>query len=82
MAGTGSGSGGRADRHQGPTDEPEILPCVIDGTVVLAGRCPELLDGLAEHPARITADIDARSAARDTLDSVIGRPLIAEPLRR
>jgi DNA-binding transcriptional MerR regulator len=53
----------------------EILPCVVDDTVVLAGRCPELIDGLARERARITADIDARLVARDILDSLIGRPL-------
>ncbi|PRY45252.1 MerR family transcriptional regulator [Umezawaea tangerina] len=53
----------------------EILPCVVDDTVVLAGRCPELLDGLARERARITADVEARLAARDILDSLVGRPL-------
>lgn len=53
----------------------EILPCVVDDTVVLAGRCPELVDGLAEHRARITAQIEALSSARDILDSLVGRPM-------
>lgn len=53
----------------------EILPCVVDDTVVLAGRCPELLDGLAQHRARITGEIDDLLATRDILDSLIGRPL-------
>jgi DNA-binding transcriptional MerR regulator len=55
----------------------EILPCIADDTVVLAGSCPELLDYLARERARLTASIDALHAARDILDSVVGRPLEA-----
>jgi DNA-binding transcriptional MerR regulator len=53
----------------------EILPCAVDETVVLAGRCPELLDGLAQERRRISATIDDLLAARDILDSLVGRPL-------
>ncbi|MFF3654117.1 MerR family transcriptional regulator [Streptomyces olivochromogenes] len=53
----------------------EIVPCVEDDTVVLAGRCPELLEGLAQERGRITAAIDDLTAARDILDSLVGRPL-------
>ncbi|MFE9094740.1 MerR family transcriptional regulator [Streptomyces sp. NPDC007264] len=53
----------------------EIVPCADDENVVLAGSCPELLDGLARERARITAAIDDLIAARDILDSVVGRPL-------
>ncbi len=53
----------------------EILPCVTDDTVVLAGRCTQLLDFLASERARLTASIEALQAARDILDSVVGRPL-------
>ncbi|MER7683551.1 hypothetical protein [Streptomyces sp. NPDC097610] len=44
-------------------------------TVVLAGTCPELLEGLAQERGRITAAIDDLTAARDVLDSLVGRPL-------
>ncbi|PBC98097.1 DNA-binding transcriptional MerR regulator [Streptomyces sp. Ag82_O1-15] len=53
----------------------EIVPCVEDDTVVLAGKCPELLEGLAQERGRITAAIDDLTAARDILDSLVGRPL-------
>ncbi|MGM9382591.1 MerR family transcriptional regulator [Streptomyces antibioticus] len=53
----------------------EILPGAVDDTVVLAGRCPELIDGLAKERRRIDAAIDALTAARDILDSLVGRPL-------
>lgn len=56
----------------------EILPCVTDDTVVLAGRCPELVDGLAQERARITAQIENLIAAREILDSLIGRPMNPE----
>ncbi|MET7782284.1 hypothetical protein ABZU94_36960 [Streptomyces mirabilis] len=46
-----------------------------DDTVVLAGKCPELLEGIAQERGRITAAIDGLSAARDILDSLVGRPL-------
>jgi hypothetical protein len=46
-----------------------------DDTVVLAGKCPELLEGLAKERARITAAIDDLTAARDILDSLVGHPL-------
>ncbi|MBP2706954.1 MerR family transcriptional regulator [Microbispora sp. RL4-1S] len=55
----------------------EILPCTIDETVVLTGQCQELLDGLAQERARMTAAIDDMTAARDILDNLIGRPLTA-----
>ncbi|WP_306189644.1 MerR family transcriptional regulator [Streptomyces sp. MK5] len=55
----------------------EILPCTIDDTVVLSGRCPELIDGLANERRRIDAAIDDLIAARDILDSLVGRPLNA-----
>ncbi|MGW1160845.1 hypothetical protein ACWD5Q_16885 [Streptomyces sp. NPDC002513] len=51
------------------------MPCVEDDTVVLAGKCPELLGGLAQERARITAAIDDLTAARDILGSLVGRPL-------
>jgi DNA-binding transcriptional MerR regulator len=53
----------------------EILPCVTDDSVVLSGKCPELLDGLARERQRISATIGDLIAARDILDSLIGRPL-------
>ncbi|MGW7404558.1 MerR family transcriptional regulator [Streptomyces sp. NPDC054833] len=53
----------------------EIVPCVDAPDVVLAGRCPELVDGIARERARITAAIDDLTAARDILDSLVGRPL-------
>ncbi|MEU8694709.1 MULTISPECIES: MerR family transcriptional regulator [unclassified Streptomyces] len=53
----------------------EILPCAVDDTVVLAGKCPELIDGLAKERRRINTAIDDLIAARDILDSLIGRPL-------
>jgi DNA-binding transcriptional MerR regulator len=53
----------------------EIVPCVEDDTVVLAGKCPELIEGLAQERGRITAAIDDLTAARDILDSLVGRPL-------
>lgn len=55
----------------------EILPCAVDDTVVLSGKCPELIDGLAKERRRINAAIDDLTAARDILDSLIGRPLHA-----
>ncbi|MFJ9647563.1 MerR family transcriptional regulator [Streptomyces sp. NPDC004244] len=55
----------------------EILPCAVDDSVVLSGTCPELLDGLAKERRRINASIDDLIAARDILDSLIGRPLHA-----
>ena len=54
----------------------EILPNVVDDSVVLTGRCAELIDGLAQERARITASIESLVAARDILDSLIGRPLV------
>lgn len=57
----------------------EILPCAVDDTIVLAGTCPELVDGLAKERRRINAAIDDLAAARDILDSLIGRPLHASP---
>ncbi|WP_255952419.1 MerR family transcriptional regulator [Streptomyces odontomachi] len=57
----------------------EILPCAVDETVVLSGRCPELIDGLARERRRVNAAIDDLIAARDILDSLIGRPLHAIP---
>lgn len=59
----------------------EIVPCVEDDTVVLAGKCPELIEGLAQERGRITAAIDDLTAARDILDSLVGRPL-RKDLRR
>ncbi|MEW2132907.1 MerR family transcriptional regulator [Streptomyces sp. NPDC005435] len=53
----------------------EILPGAVDDTVVLAGTCPELVDGLARERRRISAAIDDLIAARDILDSLVGRPL-------
>ncbi|MFI1092832.1 MerR family transcriptional regulator [Streptomyces sp. NPDC020917] len=55
----------------------EILPCAVDDTVVLSGKCPELIDGLARERRRINATIDDLVAARGILDSLIGRPLLA-----
>ena len=55
----------------------EILPCVVDDTVVLSGSCPELRAGLARERARISASIDRLTAARDLLDTVVGHPLPA-----
>ncbi|GAA2045474.1 MerR family transcriptional regulator [Catenulispora yoronensis] len=57
----------------------EILPNVVDDSVVLTGRCPELRDGLAVERARITERIEALVAARAILDSLIGRPLVIDP---
>lgn len=54
----------------------EILPNVVDDSVVLTGRCPELHEGLAAEHARITERIEALHEARDILDSLIGRPLV------
>jgi DNA-binding transcriptional MerR regulator len=54
----------------------EILPCVVDDTVVLTGRCPELHEGLARERARIDAAVADLLATRDVLDSLIGRPLV------
>jgi DNA-binding transcriptional MerR regulator len=54
----------------------EILPNVTDDSVVLTGRCPELREGLAVERARITKQIEDLQAARDLLDSLIGRPLV------
>jgi DNA-binding transcriptional MerR regulator len=56
----------------------EILPCTVDDTVVLSGKCPELIDGLAEHRQRLTAAIDDMLATRTVLASLIGRPLDAQ----
>ncbi|MGV9428304.1 MerR family transcriptional regulator [Streptomyces sp. NPDC003656] len=53
----------------------EILPGAVDDTVVLAGTCPELTDGLARERRRISTAIDDLMAARDILDSLVGRPL-------
>ncbi|MEV0180842.1 MerR family transcriptional regulator [Streptomyces sp. NPDC050625] len=53
----------------------EIVPCVEDPDVVLVGRCPEIVDGIARERARITAAIDDLTAARDILDSLVGRRL-------
>lgn len=53
----------------------EILPGITDDSVVLAGKCQELLDGLARERARITEQIAALSQARDVLDGLVGRPL-------
>lgn len=53
----------------------EILPCVVDDTVVLSGTCPELREGLAAERRRIDAAIADLTAARDILDSLVGRPL-------
>jgi DNA-binding transcriptional MerR regulator len=54
----------------------EILPSVVDDSVVLAGRCPELRAGLARERARIDAAVADLLATRDVLDSLIGRPLV------
>jgi DNA-binding transcriptional MerR regulator len=59
----------------GTSTVAEILPCVTDDTVVLSGKCPELVDGLAKERRRINAAIDDLVAARDILDSLVGRPL-------
>ncbi|MGW2780303.1 MerR family transcriptional regulator [Streptomyces populi] len=61
----------------GTSTVEEILPCAVDDTVVLTGKCPELIDGLAEERRRIDAAIDGLIAARDILDSLVGRPLRA-----
>ncbi|MFI6644255.1 MerR family transcriptional regulator [Streptomyces sp. NPDC050504] len=53
----------------------EILTCRIADGVVLAGTCPELLDGLAAERARMTGVIEDLLAARDILDTLVGRPL-------
>lgn len=53
----------------------EILPCAVDDSVVLSGKCPELVDGLAKERRRIDATIEGLIAARDILDSFVGRPL-------
>ncbi|WP_327434587.1 MerR family transcriptional regulator [Streptomyces sp. NBC_01236] len=59
----------------------EILPCAVDDTVVLSGKCPELIDGLAKERQRINTTIDDLIAARDILDSLIGRPLHTQTAR-
>jgi len=61
----------------------EILSCVQDPAVVVAGRCPELLDGIAAERERITASINALIQTRTILDGIIGRPLstLAAPSR-
>ncbi|MGW5481547.1 MerR family transcriptional regulator [Streptomyces sp. NPDC004008] len=56
----------------------EILPCTVGDDVVLSGKCPELIDGLAKERRRINAAIDDLITARDILDSLIGRPLHAQ----
>jgi DNA-binding transcriptional MerR regulator len=56
----------------------EILPCVVDDTVVLAGKCPELVEGLARERERMSGVIRDLVAARGILDSLIGLPLDAE----
>ncbi|NUS12093.1 MAG: MerR family transcriptional regulator [Streptomyces sp.] len=53
----------------------EILPCAVDDSVVLSGRCPELREGLAQQRARLDSAIGDLLAARDILDSLIGRPM-------
>ncbi|WDZ85199.1 MerR family transcriptional regulator [Micromonospora cathayae] len=55
----------------GTTAIAEILPCVPDDRTVLAPTCPELLDGLAEERARISAQIERLTAARGILDALI-----------
>ncbi|MEU2427311.1 MerR family transcriptional regulator [Streptomyces sp. NPDC007851] len=59
----------------GTSTVAEILPCAVDDTVVLAGKCPELIDGLAKERRRINTAIEDLIAARGILDSLIGRPL-------
>ncbi|SME87812.1 MerR family transcriptional regulator [Streptomyces sp. Amel2xC10] len=59
----------------GTSTVAEILPGAVDDTVVLAGKCPELIDGLAKEHHRIDTAIEALVAARDILDSLVGRPL-------
>ncbi|MGN5378031.1 MerR family transcriptional regulator [Streptomyces sp. MUSC 14] len=61
----------------GTSTVAEILPCAVDDSVVLSGRCPELIDGLAKERRRINAAIHDLITARDILDSLIGRPLYA-----
>jgi DNA-binding transcriptional MerR regulator len=58
----------------GTTAIAEILPCIPDGTTVLAPTCPELLDALAGERTRITASIENLAAARDILDRLIQGP--------
>lgn len=53
----------------------EILPGVVDDSVVLSGSCQELRDGLARERERMTKAIEDLINARDILDSLIGRPL-------
>ncbi|MEV7387409.1 MULTISPECIES: hypothetical protein [unclassified Streptomyces] len=53
----------------------EILPCTVDDMLVLAGSCPELVDGLAQERRWTDAAVDGLIAARDILDSLVGRPL-------
>ncbi|HEY9326934.1 MAG TPA: MerR family transcriptional regulator [Streptomyces sp.] len=53
----------------------EILPCAVDDSVVLSGKCPELIDGLGKERRRMNLAIDNLIAARDILDSLVGRPL-------
>lgn len=66
-------------RNRGKSVIPEIVPCADDESVVVAGTCPELLDGLAGERARITAAIDDLIAARDIVDSLVGHPLQSVP---
>jgi DNA-binding transcriptional MerR regulator len=55
----------------------EILPGAADDSVVLSGSCPELTEGLAVERRRIDRAIGELVAARDILDSLVGRPLRA-----
>jgi DNA-binding transcriptional MerR regulator len=48
----------------------EVLPCMVDTGKGLAPGCPELVDGLNEERARITAAIDELTTARSLLDDV------------
>ncbi|BCB77942.1 MerR family transcriptional regulator [Phytohabitans flavus] len=56
----------------GTTAIGEILPCIVDGTTVLAPTCPELLDALAEERSRITKSMAKLAEARGILDQLIG----------
>jgi DNA-binding transcriptional MerR regulator len=48
-----------------------VLQCVVDGGERLVPTCPDLVTGLHEERARISAEIDHLASARNLLDEVI-----------
>ncbi|MGJ6961925.1 MerR family transcriptional regulator [Streptosporangium sp. G11] len=49
----------------------EVLPCIVDDEGLLTPGCPELVDGLVRHRARIDEAIDELEATRANLDTII-----------